>query len=158
MLGRPFGEVLDSGELRIAISAGKFFIQYYESAFPLAPKSYRRVLIHRDRKLKESLGEETAAYQEYSGILASLASLFRDENTALESPADKRLKFEAIRGRLRQLGEPLAAKSSEFMQANIAGIQRQARRSSELLPPGSSSLGAILQARLLAEHQREHQL
>ncbi len=119
VLGQPFGEVLESGELRLLFQRGKFFIQYYESVFPLSPKSYRHVLIHRIDKLPDLLDEKTAAYEEYAGILASLASLFRNENTALESPADKRLKFEATRGRLRQL----AATSNEigqFMQANIA--------------------------------------
>ena len=118
VLGQPFGEVLESGELRLLFQRGKFFIQYYESIFPLSPKSYRHVLIHRIDKLPDLLDEKTPAHEEYSGILASLASLFRNEDAVLESPADKRLKFEAIRGRLRQL----VATSSEieqFVRGNI---------------------------------------
>ena len=118
VLGRPFGEALDSGELGMLLDQGKFLIQYYESTFPLAPKSYRQVLIHRIEKLKEFLAEEAADYQEYVGILASLASLFRTETATLESPADKRLKFESIRGRLRQLVET-SREIDHFVQSNI---------------------------------------
>ena len=82
------------------------------------------MLIHRIDKLQELLDEKTAAYEEYAGILASLASLFRNEDTVVESPADKRMKFEAIRGRLQQL----AASSNEidqFIQTNIAEFNGQ---------------------------------
>jgi len=118
VLGQPFGEVLDAGELSLLLKRGKFFIQYYDSACPLSPKSYRHVLIHRIDKLKESLAESTPAYGEYVGILDSLAALFRNESNVPESPADKRLKFEGIRGRLGQLLET-SEEIRQFVQANI---------------------------------------
>ncbi len=34
VLGRPFGEALDSGELKLTFQDGKFFVQYYDSFFP----------------------------------------------------------------------------------------------------------------------------
>src|SRR2546423_3732440 len=36
VLGRPFGEVLESGELKLIFQEGKFSFQYYDSFFPLA--------------------------------------------------------------------------------------------------------------------------
>lgn len=117
VLGQPFGEVLESGELRLLLTRNKFFIQYSESTFPLSPKSYRHVLIHRIDKLKESLAESAPPYGEYVGILESLAALFRSESSVPESPADKRLKFEAIRGRLGQLLET-SDEIKQFVQAN----------------------------------------
>jgi len=124
VLGQPFGEVLESRELRLLFQRGNFFIQYYESVFPLSPKSYRQVLIHRIDKLPDLLDEKTAAFEEYSGILASLASLFRNESALLESPADKRLKFEAIRGRLRQLAST-NNEIEQFIQANVTEFNGQ---------------------------------
>src|ERR1700731_3350363 len=64
VLGRPFGEALESQELKVVFQDGRFFVQYFESLFPLAPQTYRRVLAHGSSKLKEKLGEESAAYQE----------------------------------------------------------------------------------------------
>jgi (1->4)-alpha-D-glucan 1-alpha-D-glucosylmutase len=102
VLGRPFGEALESQELTPVFLDGRFFIQYFESFFPLAPKTYRRVLGRNIGKLKESLGEESPAFQEYSGIGAALATLYDSEPTKLGA-GDKRLQVEAIRERLRAL-------------------------------------------------------
>ncbi len=118
VLGQPFGEVLESSELHLRFRRGKFSIQYYESTFPLSPKSYRHVLIHRIDKLKEMLDESSGAYGEYVGILESLAALFRMESSVPESAADKRLKFEGIRGRLEQLLEA-SGEVKQFVQENI---------------------------------------
>ena len=103
VLGRPFGEALESQELTPVFLDGRFFIQYFDSFFPLAPKTYRRVLARNIAKLKESLSEESPAYQEFSGILAGLASLYDSEPTKLGTTGDRRLQVEAIRERLRAL-------------------------------------------------------
>ena len=68
VLGRPFGEALDSGEIRLTFQDGRFFFQYFESLFPLSPRSYHAILEYRFGRLKESLGEEAPPYHEYSGI------------------------------------------------------------------------------------------
>src|SRR3954447_2276649 len=56
ILGRPFGEALDNGELKVVYNDGRFFIQYFESLFPLAPRSYYTVLNYRLDTLKSALG------------------------------------------------------------------------------------------------------
>src|SRR5947209_1832094 len=75
VLGRPFGEALDSGEIKLTFQDGRFFLQYFDSLFPLSPRSYHAVLNHRVERLKEILGEDAPAYHEYSGILASVQEL-----------------------------------------------------------------------------------
>ena len=101
VLGRTFGETLDRGELRLAFENGKFHVQYYESIFPLVPRSYRRVLKYRVDELKVALGEESPIYQEYSGIIAALAAL--SDPTRPVPEADKRVRLDAIRERLQRL-------------------------------------------------------
>ena len=98
VLGRPFGEVLDSGELKLTFQDGKFYFQYFDSFFPLAPGSYYGILHYRIDELKQRLGEHSAAYHEYSGIDASFLPLadWRLEETV----ADRRRRFEAVRDRL----------------------------------------------------------
>ncbi len=114
VLGKPFGEALDGGELQLARQDERFFIRYYESLFPLAPHSYRRVLNHRSAsavaagagstRLRETV-DNPAVCDEFEGILAGLNSLFESaaSSAAGSSPADRRLKFDALRDRLRQL-------------------------------------------------------
>ncbi len=101
VLGRPFGETLDGGELRLIFQEGKFAIQYRESLFPLAPRSYARVLKERADDLKKSLGETSAAYEEYLGVISSLSSL-SDADRATTS-GERRLRFEAARERMKVL-------------------------------------------------------
>jgi (1->4)-alpha-D-glucan 1-alpha-D-glucosylmutase len=102
-LGRPFGEALESGELKIVYHDGRFFIQYFESLFPLSPRSYFSILNQRAEILKEALGEESAAYHEYSGILASTLELARGDRRASENASERRMRFESARERLRSL-------------------------------------------------------
>jgi (1->4)-alpha-D-glucan 1-alpha-D-glucosylmutase len=103
VLGRPFGEALDSGEIKLTFQDGRFFLQYFDSLFPLSPRSYHAVLNHRVERLKEILGEDAPAYHEYSGILASVQELSQADRRSAESSADRRLRFEASRERLRSL-------------------------------------------------------
>jgi (1->4)-alpha-D-glucan 1-alpha-D-glucosylmutase len=112
ILGRPFGEALDSGELKLNFHDGQFSIEYFESSFPLAPRTYRSVLQHQIGRLKNLLDENSAPYQEYQGIVAALSAISDRDTTPVESASDKRVRFESIRERLRQL----AAGSQEVMQ------------------------------------------
>ncbi len=90
VLGRSFGETLDRGELCLILQNGKFFVQYFDSIFPLMPRSYRRLLKHRIDELKTMLSEDSAAFQEYSGIIAALSSLSESGRSTPE--AEKRVR------------------------------------------------------------------
>src|SRR3984893_3416939 len=101
VLGRPFGEALDRGDLRLLFEGGKFYVQYFESIFPLMPRSYRRLLKHRVDELKNSLSEDSPSFQEYSGIIAALSSL--SETTRSKAESEKRVRLDAVRERLLRL-------------------------------------------------------
>ncbi|HEY8134261.1 MAG TPA: alpha-amylase family glycosyl hydrolase, partial [Thermoanaerobaculia bacterium] len=44
ILGKPYGEALESKEIRLGFDAEGLFFQYYDTRLPLAPQSYARVL------------------------------------------------------------------------------------------------------------------
>ncbi|MFL6248418.1 MAG: malto-oligosyltrehalose synthase [Thermoanaerobaculia bacterium] len=44
ILGRPYGEALESGEIELEFDADGFFLAYYDKRLPLAPQSYPLVL------------------------------------------------------------------------------------------------------------------
>src|SRR2546428_3266054 len=54
ILGKPYGEAVESQEIRLAFDADGFFFCYYDKRLPLAPHSYGRVL----RDCVESLPKE----------------------------------------------------------------------------------------------------
>src|ERR1700688_3147868 len=119
ILGRPFGEALDSGELKLDFRDGQFSIEYFESSFPLAPRTYWSVLQHRIASLKNLLDENSASYHEYQGIVAAL-SLICDRDTSPAEPAsDKRVRFESIRERLRKRAAG-RKDITQFIQENLA--------------------------------------
>jgi (1->4)-alpha-D-glucan 1-alpha-D-glucosylmutase len=119
ILGRPFGEALDSGEFKLTLNSGKFAIEYFESSFPLAPRTYRTVLAHRIGRLRSLLDENSPAYQEYQGIIAALAPISDRDSTPVEAASDKRVRFESIRERLRQLTAD-SKEVAQFIQENLA--------------------------------------
>jgi (1->4)-alpha-D-glucan 1-alpha-D-glucosylmutase len=121
VLGRPFGEALDSGEIKLTFQDGRFFSQYFDSLFPLTPRSYHAILEYRFDRLKEILGEDAPAYHEYSGILASVRELSGADRRSAETPAERRLRFESSRDRLKSL----LASSKEvasFVEENVKEI------------------------------------
>ena len=103
VLGRPFGESLDSGEIKLVCNEGRFYIQYFESLFPVAPRSYHAILNLHAGRLKNSFSAETAAYHEYSGVLSSALDLARADRRVASSAQEQRLRFESTRDRLRSL-------------------------------------------------------
>jgi (1->4)-alpha-D-glucan 1-alpha-D-glucosylmutase len=127
VLGKPFGEVLEEQELKVVFLEGRLYVQYFESLFPLAPKSYARVVGRGIGKLRENLGEDSPIYQEYSGIVAAMVSLTTPEPGWLGAIGEKRPQFEALRDRLKQA---VAANKDvqKFVDANLsdfAGIRKQ---------------------------------
>jgi len=140
ILGRPFGEALDAGEIAIAFHEGRFFFQYFDSLFPLAPRSYHSIFDHRRDHLKQVLGEESPSYREYSGILASFLDLVGADRSAAESAADRRLRYESTRDRLWSLAKS-SAEVAAFIEENVRDING--------LEGNSGSFGFL--QRLLAE-------
>jgi len=122
VLGRPFGEALENQELRLVLTDGKLFIQYFESLFPLAPSTYHLVLKRRLNELRTALGIDSPEYQEYSGIVAAAAALSDAAGQSREAVGERRLQFETLRQRLRQLLSN-DAKISDFVQQNLRGLE-----------------------------------
>jgi len=59
ILGKPYGETLESGELKLGFDAEGFFLMYYDKRLPIAPQSYHLVL----RECIESLPQEGPAIE-----------------------------------------------------------------------------------------------
>ncbi len=118
VLGRPFAEVLEAGELSLRFLDGKFYVQYFESLFPVAPETYRKILKHRIDELRTILKGESPAYQEFSGIVAAATALSEPTNQNNQSAGDQRLRFEGVKQRLRELASGNAYVHT-FLQRNL---------------------------------------
>ncbi len=121
VLGRPFGEALDAGEIKLTFQDGRLFFQYFDSLYPLTPRSYHAILEYRIDRLKELLGEDAPAFHEYSGILASVWELAGGDRRSAETPSERRLRFESSRERLRSLITS-SKEVARFVEENVAEI------------------------------------
>jgi (1->4)-alpha-D-glucan 1-alpha-D-glucosylmutase len=100
-LGRPFGDVLNDGELHLDWQDGRFVLQYGEQLFPIAPTSYAQILNSPVNGKSASLESGSPSAQEWRGVIAVAQSIALG-NGAL-AVADRRAKFEGMCDRLHQL-------------------------------------------------------
>src|SRR5262249_6689082 len=97
------------------------FFQYFESMFPLSPRSYHAILNLHARLLKDSLSEESAPYHEYSGILSATLDLARADRRVATTGPEQRLRFESAIDRLRSLMNN-SPEVASLVQNNVAEI------------------------------------
>jgi (1->4)-alpha-D-glucan 1-alpha-D-glucosylmutase len=103
VLGSFYGQALNKRELQLVFRRGTFFVEYYDMSFPLAPKTYRRILKHREHVLEKKLGADSTSFQEYLGIVAALAALPERDSLTMDAAGERRLQVAGIKERLRQL-------------------------------------------------------
>jgi (1->4)-alpha-D-glucan 1-alpha-D-glucosylmutase len=102
-LGRPFGEVLNDGELKIGLHDGRFFLHYFDHTFPIAPGTYAEILGYCLPDAQRVLESGSPAALEWQGILAVAQSLAYGTGGTAQAAAERRIKVEGLRERLRQL-------------------------------------------------------
>jgi (1->4)-alpha-D-glucan 1-alpha-D-glucosylmutase len=121
ILGRPFGEALESGEIALVYVDGRFLFQYFETLLPVSPRSYYEILNQRVERLKGKLAEDSPVYSEYAGILASALDLARADRRAGDTAAERRLRFESVLERLKTIVNS-SPEVAELVKENVAEI------------------------------------
>jgi (1->4)-alpha-D-glucan 1-alpha-D-glucosylmutase len=122
-LGRSFGDVLNDGELKIALQDGRFVLHYGEQTFPIAPNSYAEILAYCQSDVQGALGPGSPAALEWQGILALAQSLAFSEGASAQAAGERRTKFESMRERLKQVlaGSPAIGGCLEGVLLSING-------------------------------------
>ena len=105
ILGKSYGEALESQEIRLAYAAGAFTVHYFEHCFPVAPRSYAMILEHRRDELAALLGEDAEALAEYESILTAIGHLPPRSETDPAKVAERQREKEVIKRRLAALTE-----------------------------------------------------
>ncbi|HEY3108271.1 MAG TPA: alpha-amylase family glycosyl hydrolase, partial [Chloroflexota bacterium] len=102
VLGDQYGRVLENGELQLAFEDGAFFIRYYQSLFPVSPRSYSRILGAAVQRLASRAAEATP--DDPVVELQSIATAARHLPTAHErapaARAERHREKEVIKRRL----------------------------------------------------------
>ncbi len=116
VLGQQYGEALEDGQLKLVYLEGAFSIHYYDSAFPLGPKTAVPLLTHRLEELRAALGEADSGMMELESIVTSMEHL--PPQTVREPAAirERQREKEIVKRRLRELVD-----SSPAIRDHLAG-------------------------------------
>src|SRR5438105_4128004 len=117
MLGAPYGEVLESQQLRLEFAGGTFFIWYFDHRFPVAPRTFGRILGHRLEELEKRLAPDDPALLEYQSILTALKHLPPRTETDPALLTERQREKEVIKRRLTTL-----ERDSEPVREHIAAV------------------------------------
>ncbi len=90
VLGDQFGHVLERGELQLSYTEGRFWIEYFEKRFPVAPRSTALVLREALGLLEGRLAADHPDRMELESILTALAHLPPRHRTDPASVAERR--------------------------------------------------------------------
>jgi (1->4)-alpha-D-glucan 1-alpha-D-glucosylmutase len=143
-LGKPFGDVLDSGELRIQYDDGRFILRYQEQTFPIAPATYAEILRHGERQFRDAAESDSSAAHEWRGIVAAAEAITSDKGLTAQAAAERRTRAEQLRERLRQLVST-SPEFAAFLTRTLNAINGTA---------GDRSSFCDLERILLAQHYR----
>lgn len=118
ILGEQYGEVLESGKLRVEHADGSFVLRYYDTVLPIGPKSSIALLSHRIDELQAALGETSESLLEYQSIITALENLPPASATSPEQMAIRQREKEVVKRRLRRL-EADDPRVFEFIRKNL---------------------------------------
>jgi (1->4)-alpha-D-glucan 1-alpha-D-glucosylmutase len=119
LLGEPYGQVLESGQIQLRYEAGAFTIHYFEHRLPVAPCSWSKLLTHDLDKLEAAVGKDSPHFQEYQSILTAVRNLPARTETNLESVAERQREKGVIKRRLAALTDS-CAEVREHLAAVVA--------------------------------------
>ncbi len=124
VLGEPYGDVLEAGQLKLTFADGAFAIAYYDRRFPVAPRSYTNILSHRLDELERSLGPEDPALLEYQSILTGIRNLPEHNDTEPERMVERQREKEVVKRRLSTLASENEV-VSRFIAENVEAFNGQ---------------------------------
>jgi (1->4)-alpha-D-glucan 1-alpha-D-glucosylmutase len=119
ILGDPYGKVLESGQLRLALENGSFAVHYFEHRFPIDPRSYDVILRHRLDVLEPALKDNEPALAEFQSILTAVGHLSHHSDSTPEKVAERQREKEVIKRRLQALVQTTPV-LDEFLSQTIS--------------------------------------
>jgi len=112
VLGRQYGVELEDGKIQILRDEGRFFIAYYERRWPVAPRSFRRILDAASARLGSEARKDDPQHQELLSIASAVGHLPDALETSETSREERAREKEVIKRRLAELfhtSSPIAA-------------------------------------------------
>jgi (1->4)-alpha-D-glucan 1-alpha-D-glucosylmutase len=109
ILRDPYGQALESGQLRLEYQGGAFRICYWEHRFPVTPGSYAFILRQRLAELEQVLGAEALPFLEYQSIITAAERLPPYTERDPQRVAERQREKEILKRRLANLSDEAPA-------------------------------------------------
>jgi (1->4)-alpha-D-glucan 1-alpha-D-glucosylmutase len=103
ILGEPYGQALESQQIRLQFADGAFTIHYFNNCLPVAPCSYETILSQRTEELKAALGEDSPPVLEYLSILNAVGHMPGRTDADSAKVAERQREKEVVKRRLAAL-------------------------------------------------------
>jgi (1->4)-alpha-D-glucan 1-alpha-D-glucosylmutase len=101
VLGGHYGDILDSGALKLVFSEGAFRVEYYEHHFPVDPREYPRILAIGLERLTERMGPDDEGLAAFESLVTALGKLparhERDADALIERRRDKEIHKQRLK-------------------------------------------------------------
>lgn len=75
LLGKFYGECLESGEIKLTFGSSGLAANYYQLSLPLRIESYAKFFTHHLERLRESMGKSNPDFIKYLGVIYSIKNL-----------------------------------------------------------------------------------
>ena len=123
ILGKQYGEVLESGELRIQYCSGEFCLLYADFNLPLNPRQMKFLFRHRWEQFADEAAIGPAVRQEFESILFHLDHIPDYRQAGAEARADRERETAIAARRLTQMieGNPLIRRHIDNVIAEFNG-------------------------------------
>ena len=119
VLADLYGDVLEDGQLTLAFSDGAFFVSYGDRRFPIAPRSYGRILGPGFEELEKGFSADDPLFIEFQSILTAVRNLPGSSETEPEKVVERQREKEVIKRRLATVaGQSRAIR--DFIDRNVA--------------------------------------
>jgi (1->4)-alpha-D-glucan 1-alpha-D-glucosylmutase len=127
ILGGQYGDVLESGDLKIGYHDGEFCLLYGDYNLPLNPRQMKVLLRHRWYDVAESSGIDDATRQEFESILFHLDHIPGYQQAGLMARADRERETAVATHRLTQVMQqsPALRQHLEDVIAEYNGVPGQ---------------------------------
>ena len=134
ILGSPYDEALENGEIILTLEDGALFIRYHDHRLPLEIRSYGLVLSHNLDALKRRLGARNPEFQRTEQLLDAAQHLLPVNNADSREAAQQYRERESVREAFRNILST-SQEIRDFCQNNIGRFngRRGNRASFELL-------------------------
>ncbi len=105
VLADLYGDVLEAGQLALIYDDGSFSVEYAGRRFPIAPRSYARILGLALEELEHSLGADDVALNELKSVLTAVRNLPGSSETEPDRVNERQREKEVIKRRLAALAD-----------------------------------------------------